>query len=142
MIQASLSGRLGKDPKSIPTKTGTLMVSAPIAVDVSSYQGESSVWVSLTAFGKYAELLSGHVKGDTIAASGRLELAHWTDDEGAVRDSWRLIADHLHSARTVRKSGRARSSQRQTSEPPDDAPDAGEAQPRSDALPFDDDIPF
>lgn len=107
MIQASLSGRLGKDPRMIETKTGTPMVAAPVVVDVSSYKGEAAVWVSVTAFGKGAEILGTHAKGDTIAASGRLELSHWTQDDGVQRESWTLIADHIHSARTARQGGRS-----------------------------------
>jgi len=146
MIQASLSGRLGKDPRTIETKTGTPMVSAPVVVDVSSYRGEASVWVSVTAFGKGAEILNTHAKGDTIAASGKLEMSHWTQADGVERDSWTLIADHIHSARTARQGGRSGGKGRRSqADAPAGAgaseatPDQGEAPP---FVPFDDEIPF
>ncbi|WP_295448844.1 single-stranded DNA-binding protein [uncultured Thiodictyon sp.] len=143
MIQASLSGRLGKDPRAIETKTGTPMVSVSVAVDVSSYKGESTVWVSVTAFGKYAEILGTHIKGDTIAASGRLEMSHWTPEDGVERESWTLIADHIHSARTVRQGGGHGGKGRRKTDPPADGSPPSEPAPNQDeGRPFDDEIPF
>jgi single-strand DNA-binding protein len=148
MIQASLSGRLGKDPKSIATKTGTAMTAVAVAVDVSSYKGEATVWVNVTAFGHNADLLLKHAKGDTIAACGRLELSHWKGDDGAERERWQMVADQIHSARTVRQAtgaGGKGGKGRPKSDPlaaPADPRAAGDPGPGGEGLPFDDDIPF
>jgi len=125
MMQAAIHGRLGKDAKAIPTKTGTPMAAASVAVDVSTNDREATVWVRVTVFGRLAEQLQRHIKGETIAAAGRLELSKWTGEDGTEREQWNLIADSLLSARTVRPCGGKAKATRQ--------PD-----PRA---PFDDDLP-
>jgi len=142
MIQASLTGRAGKAPRAIPTKTGTPMAAISLAVDVGSYQGDATVWVNVTAFGKQADVIMAHDKGDTIAATGRLELARWTGDDGAERESWRLIAEHVHSVRTVsqgkaRGTAKGKGKGRAAETEPVPADDAEPPPP-----PFDDAIPF
>lgn len=135
MMQVSLYGRLGKDAQLIETKTGNPMCAASLAVDVSGRDGEATLWVRVLAFGKLAELLQGHAKGDTLAASGRLELSRWQGEDGTERESWQLVAVHLHSARTVRPGGKGR-----------DGADHGPRQsPRAPAgapTPFDDALSF
>ena len=117
-MQVSIHGRLGKDAQPIATKTGKDMASASVAVDVSPRDNEATLWVRVVAFGRLAEQLAKHVKGDTIAASGRLELSRWTAADGTERESWNLIADALVSARTVRPGGGKRRQQaRATTEP-------------------------
>ena len=105
MMQAAIHGRLGKDAQAVPTKTGNPMAAASVAVDVSTRDAEATVWIRVTAFGKLAEQLQRHVKGETISAAGRLELSKWTDANGTERESWNLTADSLVSARTVRPGG-------------------------------------
>ena len=105
MMQAAIHGRLGKDAQTIATRTGNPMAAASVAVDVSTRDTEATVWVRVTAFGKLAEQLQRHVKGDTISAAGRLELSKWTDANGTERESWNLTAASLVSARSVRPAG-------------------------------------
>ncbi|WP_295885430.1 single-stranded DNA-binding protein [uncultured Thiohalocapsa sp.] len=132
MMQASIHGRLGKDPQPINTRTGKPMTAASVAVDVSQRDQESTLWVRVIAFGKLADQLAKHAKGETLSASGRLELSKWTAEDGTARESWQLIADALVSARTVRP-GSARSNRQGTTGPPKPS--------NSDAAPFDDPVP-
>ncbi len=104
-MQASVFGRLGKDAQTIQTKSGKPMAAASLAVDVSPRDSEATAWFRVVAFGRLAEQLARHQKGDTLAASGRVELSCWTGDDGQKRESWQLIADALHSARTVKRAG-------------------------------------
>ena len=79
-------------------KTGKPMtVASPLAVDQG--EGKPTLWVKLIAFGQRAEHLVKHAKGDTVSAVGRLQLAEWTDREGATRQSFELVPDTLVSAR-------------------------------------------
>ena len=135
MMQASLYGRLGKDAQVIATKTGNPMCAASVAVDVSGRDGEATLWVRVLAFGKLAELLQGHAKGDTLAASGRLELSRWQSEDGTERESWQMVAAHLHSARTARPGGKGRGA-------PQEEPPKGPRTPPSASAPFDDDLAF
>lgn len=137
MMHASLYGRLGKDAQAIETKTGKAMTAASVAVDVSSRDGEATLWVRVIAFGPAAELLAKHGKGDALSATGRLELSRWTGDDGTERESWQMIADHMVSARTASpKSGKGKDfhAPNGKGDPKSKKPDA--------PPPFDDDIPF
>lgn len=131
MIQASIYGRLGKDPKPGTTKAGKVMCTASIAVDVGKEPGEETLWVTLLAFERHAEALAKHQAGDCIGAIGKLTRSHYTGTDGQERESWSLMVDALHSSRTVRPA----------------SPNNGkvtvraEARPRRDA-PFDDALTF
>lgn len=128
-MQAAIHGRLGKDPQPIATKTGTPMASASVAVDVSARDQEAVLWVRITAFGRTAEDLLRHQKGDMVSAAGRLELQRWTSNDGTQREQWQMVADALVSARTVRpRGGKPRTESR------------GPA--RAEAVPFDDRLDF
>jgi len=102
MMQASLHGRLGRDPTNINTKSGTAMTTAPVAVTLDN----ETLWVRVIGFAKVADALARHVKGEMISASGRVQLSKWTDQTtGQTRENLELIADTVISARTVRPSG-------------------------------------
>jgi single-stranded DNA-binding protein len=132
MMYSSLYGRLGKDAQPIATRSGKPMTAASLAVDVSPRDAEATAWVRVIAFGKLADRLAGHLKGESVSVSGRMELTHWTGDDGAERESWQLIADSLHSARTVRPT--SKSGARDTRSRSND--------PASGGTPFNDDISF
>lgn len=137
MMHASLYGRLGKDAQPIETKTGKAMTAVSVAVDVSSRDGEATIWVRVIAFGAAAELLAKHAKGDALSATGRLELSRWKGDDGTEREAGQMIADHFVSARTARPRGGAGG---------DFQAPSGRGKPKSKnpdgPPPFDDAIPF
>jgi single-stranded DNA-binding protein len=102
MIRASIHGRLGADPLPRETRTGKTMVTANIAVDVAKPGEEAATeWFSLAAFGRAAETLAQHSKGDLISAMGSLTRSSFTGRDGQERTSWSLLAASLLSARTV-----------------------------------------
>ncbi len=103
MIQASIYGRLGTDRKASQTKTGKPMCTASVAVDVSGKEGDpETLWVSVLAFGKNAELLLRNEKSGWLAAMGRLTRSRYTGSGGKERENWTLLVDSIHSSRTVR----------------------------------------
>jgi single-stranded DNA-binding protein len=106
MMQASIYGRLGRDAETLETKTGTPMAVASVAVNVGQRDADTTVWVKVLAFGRLAERLAGHGKGELLAASGRVEISRWTGSDGTERETWQLLADALHSTRTVRPGGK------------------------------------
>jgi single-strand DNA-binding protein len=111
MITSSIYGRLGRDPKAMTTKTGKAMCTASIAVDVGREQGDGeTLWITVMGFGQLAEALQRHQQGDMIAATGRLTRSRYTGTDGQERESWSLIADALHSSRTVRPGQRRQAS--------------------------------
>lgn len=98
---------MGGDPKAVNTKTGTPMTVATLAVDAGEADAPP-LWLGVVAFGKLADELLRHRKGDTLSASGRLQVRHWTDSDGTQREQWQVVADALVSARTVRPGTRQR----------------------------------
>ena len=135
--QTSLYGRLTVDPQAHQTRTGTAMTSAKLAVDLpckEDPEGKATWWVSLLAFGKQAELLAGHHKGDMVSASGQLQLNRWKTQDGTQRETHQLIADTLISAKTVRPG-------RKTSTANHLPPTASAKYP-GDVPPVDDDLAF
>ena len=113
MSNAALAvyGRLGSDPHEHATRTGKPMATASLAVSVPDRsQGadegaEETLWLNVVAFGRVAESLAGHSKGDPVSVSGRLQFSRYQARDGADREQWQIVADALVSARTVRPGG-------------------------------------
>ncbi|KXJ39663.1 MAG: hypothetical protein AXA67_11390 [Methylothermaceae bacteria B42] len=81
------------------------MTTVSVAVDVTPNNSEEqeTVWFSVMAFGKVAEVLANHEKGELVALTGRLTQSRWKDKiTGEDRTGFTLVADSLVSARTVR----------------------------------------
>ena len=107
MMQASLHGRLGRDPKEIQTSTGTTMAVAPVAVSVPLSKGDDTEtqWFDIVCFGRVAELLLRHSSGEMLNAFGNVQINRWTDQNGEVREQLQIIADSIISARSTRPAG-------------------------------------
>ena len=134
MIRASIYGRLGADPVARQTKNDKLMVTASLAVSAGRPDAdEETQWFNLIAFGRVAETLARHFKGDLLAAMGPLYRSRFTGRDGAEHEGWSLTVEAIMSARTVRPSGG-----RKRAEAAKGAP-AGA--PASNGAPFDDPIP-
>lgn len=63
-------------------------------------------WLGVTAFGKQAELLARHKKGDLLSVSGTMQVSQWTGQDGNTHNGYQVIVDAVISARTVKPSGR------------------------------------
>jgi single-strand DNA-binding protein len=123
MMQASAYGRLGSAPRAIETRSGKPMTVTTLAVDAGDDDGPP-LWLGIVAFGRLAEQLQRHAKGDPVSVSGRMEVRRWTDTSGAEHEQLQVVADALVSARSVRPGG----SRKQSTAPADDG------------VPFDDDL--
>ena len=135
MIRACVYGRLGADPVERKVRNDKLMCTVSVAVSVGRPDlGEQTLWVSLAAFGRAAEALARHAKGDLLAVMGPLHLNRYTARDGTERQGWSLTVDALMSARTVRPGG----SRRRT----ESAKPAPAGTPADDGAPFDDPIPW
>lgn len=116
MMQAAVYGRLGRDPQTRTTRNENQMTTTSIAVDVSPHNAETqeTQWLAVLAFGKAAETLERHSKGDLVSLAGRVVLNRWTGSDGEEREQLQIIADSVVSARTVRPGGRRRQAQTDT----------------------------
>jgi single-strand DNA-binding protein len=140
MIVASIYGRLGKDAEARTTRNNNEMAFTSIAVDATPFGAEQqeTLWLRVTAFGKVAETLARHQKGDLVSVSGKVSLNRWTAADGAEREQLQIIADQVISARTVRPGGRKAKSNGSR----DDYSSSHRAQAPAGGAPFDDEISF
>ena len=135
MIRASIYGRLGADPVERETRNGKTMVTASLAVSAGRPDaGEETVWFSLAAFGRTAEALVRHGKGDLLAAMGPLYRSRFTGRDGTERKGWSLTVEAVMSARTVRPAGGRKRAEAAKPAPAGTSVDG--------AAPFDDEIPL
>ncbi len=99
-------GRLGSDPVQRQSQSGNPWATASIAVPLGQNDDGALVqWFSVVAFGRVAETLARHTKGDLLSVSGKLQLNRWTDREGNDREQLQVIADTVMSAKAVRPTG-------------------------------------
>ncbi|ACD08145.1 TPA: single-stranded DNA-binding protein [Escherichia coli] len=107
--QISAYGRLVADPQLKTTSKGTPMALVSMAVPIPCNQaddGQATMWLSVLAFGRQADALAKHHKGELVSVAGNMQISQWTDQNGEMRQGWQVIADSVISARTVRPGGR------------------------------------
>ncbi|EOJ9253745.1 TPA: single-stranded DNA-binding protein [Klebsiella variicola] len=108
--QISAYGRLVADPGTRTTGKGTNMAMARLAVSLpcnAAADGQATFWLGVIAFGKQADALAKHRKGDLVSVAGNMQLNQWTGQDGTVQQGYQVIADSVLSARTVRPGGKA-----------------------------------
>ncbi|MCV5778895.1 single-stranded DNA-binding protein, partial [Escherichia coli] len=79
--QISAYGRLVADPQTRTTANGTSMAMGRLAVALPCHAaegGEVTFWLGVVAFGKQADALAGHVKGDLVSVAGAMQINQWT----------------------------------------------------------------
>ncbi|ENI7981376.1 single-stranded DNA-binding protein [Escherichia coli] len=133
--QIAAYGRLVDDPQVKQTSKGTPMTLARMAVSLPCSQaqdGQPTLWLSVLAFGKQADQLAGHEKGNVISVSGTMQISQWTGQNGETRQGYQVIADSVISAKTVRPGG----SRRKTTGTQGNQPPAGGDDPYGDDIPF------
>jgi single-strand DNA-binding protein len=91
-------GNLGNDPELTYLQDGTARARFRLAVNdrkrnpQDGTQTESTFWVSVTALGKQAELVTERLhKGSRVLTRGRLEPREWTGNDGQKRFSLDLL---------------------------------------------------
>ena len=92
MITATALGRLTDKPELRFLDDGTPVVNFSLATD--NRNRDDTTFIRVTVWGKASEAVAEHlVKGQRIAATGRIKSRSWTDDEGTRRQIWTLTAD-------------------------------------------------
>lgn len=110
--QISAYERLVADPQTRTTNSGTSMTMARLAVALpcnAAEAGESTFWLGVIAFGKQADALAKHQKGDLVSVAGNMQVNQWTGQDGGIQTGYQVIADSVISARTARPGGKVAS---------------------------------
>ncbi|ECC9937501.1 single-stranded DNA-binding protein [Salmonella enterica subsp. enterica] len=136
--QIAAYGRLVADPQTKTTSKGTNMTMARMAVSLpcsAAQDGQATLWLGVLAFGRQADALAKHTKGDIVSVGGTMQINQWTGQDGGTQSGYTVIADSVISARTARPGGNRQKSTGKK-------PPAQAATPNHDEPPFPDDIPF
>jgi single-stranded DNA-binding protein len=141
--QIAAYGRIAAEIQTKPTSNGGNMAFTRIAVSLpcrAAENGEAAMWLGVTAFGKQADALARHQKGDVVSVSGLLQVNQWTGQDGSTQSGYALVADSVISARTARPGGK----KGQQGQATDALNRAREQRPGNeyDQTPPNDDIPF
>ena len=107
--QISAYGRLVADVQSRTTNNGNPMAFTRMAVTLpcqKAENGEATFWLGVVAFGKQADALAGHVKGDLVSVAGAMQVNQWTGKDGGTQQGYQVVADSVISARTARPGGK------------------------------------
>lgn len=107
--QISAYGRLVADVQSRTTSNGNPMAFTRMAVTLpcqKAENGEATFWLAVTAFGRQAEALAKHQKGDMVGVAGNMQVNQWTGNDGGIQTGYQVIADSVISARTARPGGK------------------------------------
>ena len=103
--QIAAHGRLGADPAQRQSQAGKPWTTASLAVALADDTDAPPQWFQLVAFGRVAETLARHAKGDLVGVSGRLQLNRWRDSDGKDHERLQIVADTVMSAESVRPTG-------------------------------------
>lgn len=106
--QIAMLGRLGAEPMIRKSQNGNDWTTASIAVSLGKEDDAPATWFGVVAFGRVAETLCRHGKGDLVSISGRLQLNTYRDREGNDREQLQVVADTVISARSVRANANRR----------------------------------
>ena len=108
MIEATVTGNVGKVQEPRTTKNGKLMVSFSVASTVKKDgQEPQTTWVDVLCFDEQAEVVSNSVdKGDRVVVTGRLGMDTYQKKDGTQGYSLTLIADEV--GKSLRWSGKGK----------------------------------
>nr|HDH0419415.1 single-stranded DNA-binding protein [Klebsiella pneumoniae] len=90
--QISAYGRLVADPQTRTTGKGTTMATARLAVALpcnAAEDGQATFWLGVIAFGKQADALAKHRKGDLLSVAGNMQLNQWAELDGTSQQSYK-----------------------------------------------------
>ena len=103
--QIAAHGRLGGDPVQKQSQAGNPWATSSLAVSIGEGDDAPPQWFQLVAFGRMAETLARHAKGDLVSVAGRLQLNRWQDRDGKDHERLQIVADSVISAKSVRPGG-------------------------------------
>lgn len=107
--QISAYGRLVADPQTRTTNGGTNMAMARLVISLPcnvAENGEATFWLGVIAFGKQADALAKHQRGDLVSVVGNMQINRWTGQDGGTQQGYQVVADSVISARTVSPGGK------------------------------------
>ena len=110
--QCNFIGRLGRDPETRYSQSGTCIASFSIACSetwkdkATGEKKEKTEWVSCTVFGRLAEICGEYLaKGALVYVSGKMNTEKWQDKDGNDRYTTKIIVNEMKMLSTRSNSG-------------------------------------
>ena len=108
MIEATLTGNVGRVPETRVTRTGKQMANFSVASTVKSGDSEQTTWVDVVVFDEQADIVTETLQpGDRVVVSGSLQLEQYTKKDGTAGYSLRMLANEVSSSLRWRKRDRS-----------------------------------
>ena len=137
--QVQIIGRVGQDPETKNTPSGSAVCNISIATneswkDKNGQKQERTEWHNVVAFAKLAEIMGSYLhKGSLVFIQGRLKTDKYEDKDGITRYKTSIVAREL---KMLDGKGAVNDGDRPIN-------NANAAHPSDHAAPdFDDDLPF
>lgn len=93
MNNATILGRLGRDPETTFSKDGKAICKFSVGV-TRKFNKEVTDWFNCASFGKTAELIQQYFKkGNQIALQGEIQFGDYTDKDGVKRYTTTLVVN-------------------------------------------------
>ena len=135
--QCNFIGRLGRDPETKYTASGSAVCNFSIACGWKGKNSEGVEWIPVTTFDKLAEICGQYLKtGSQVFISGRFKTDKYTDKDGNDRYSTKIVAD------TMQMLGSKSDNQASGDDYAKAKGGARKPAPKSDMSNLDDSIPF
>jgi single-strand DNA-binding protein len=135
--QATILGRLGKDPEARTMPNGRAVCNFSLATSErwkdkdSGEQKEKTEWHNCTAYARVGEIVAEYVKkGDLLFVQGSLQTRKWQDKEGKDRYTTEINVRDIKLMPNTRQEGQ------------DDGSRSNRPAAARDENEFNDDIPF
>jgi len=113
VLNATLVGRLGRDPETRTTQSGKSITSASVAYDTGWGERKATTWIKVEIWGnrgeKWAEY---HQKGSTVIVHGSVKMDTYTGRDGVEKQSLVMEGRDWEFAGSLRVIGRAIGSSR------------------------------
>lgn len=96
MINATVTGNVGKNPEMKQTKTGKAMVVFSLASNTQRGEENFTTWIDCVAFDKLADGIAAQLgKGMRVVASGSMTVETFPKKDGSQGSALRMIVNDL-----------------------------------------------
>lgn len=110
MIEATVTGNVGRIPEVRMTKSGKPMANFSVASSFKSANGEQTTWLDVVVFDEQADIVAESLQpGDRVVIRGSLQLEQYTKKDGTTGTSLRLLGNEVGKSLRWRKRDRSES---------------------------------
>jgi single-strand DNA-binding protein len=96
MIEATVTGNVGRPPELKTTRSGKTMANFSVASTFKNGDKEITTWIDVVCFDEQADVVAETLsKGDRVIVTGRLDLEQYQKKDGTPGSSLRMMASDV-----------------------------------------------